>query len=150
MDEDRGRVQSPTLAEVPIARSIPDVSSLPRPFRSVAGRFWALRAQAERSRLGRLLWKCVVAVLGFVIIVVGIILLPLPGPGWLIIFGGIGVWATEFAWAHRLLAWARDKVAIGTGWIARWPTWAKVAAVIVVLAALYPLWLGYQAVRRLV
>jgi uncharacterized protein (TIGR02611 family) len=149
MNADGGKAENATLASVPDRRPLPDVSGLPRPLRAAAGRFWALRAQAERTRVGQLIWKCVVAVLGFAIIVVGIVLLPLPGPGWLIIFAGIGLWATEFAWAHRLLAWARAKVALGTSWIARWPMWAKVLAVLVVLAALYPLWLGYQAVRRL-
>jgi len=25
-----------------------------------------------------------------------------PGPGWLFIFIGLGIWGTEFAWAHHL------------------------------------------------
>ena len=56
--------------------------------------------------------------LGLAIVVVGVILLSLPGPGWLIIFLGIGVWATEFAWARRLLSRAR-------AFVSRWPSWVS-------------------------
>ncbi len=47
-------------------------------------------------------------VCGASLVVGGIILLPLPGPGWLVIFLGLGVLATEFAWAAHLLARARS------------------------------------------
>ena len=56
--------------------------------------------------------------LGVAIIVAGIILLPLPGPGWLIIFGGLGLLATEFEWAARLLQYARRQVSMWTDWVA--------------------------------
>ena len=39
---------------------------------------------------------------GWIVIVVGIILLPLPGPGTLIILGGVSLLAREFRWARRL------------------------------------------------
>jgi hypothetical protein len=46
-----------------------------------------------------------VAVLGFLLILVGIVLsLPLvPGPGSLLILAGLVVLATEYAWARRVL-----------------------------------------------
>ncbi|MDJ0350481.1 TIGR02611 family protein [Cryobacterium sp. PH29-G1] len=43
-----------------------------------------------------------VGALGTVIIVIGVVLIPLPGPGWLIVFLGLAVLGTEFAWARRL------------------------------------------------
>ncbi|PIN89565.1 hypothetical protein COU60_03060 [Candidatus Pacearchaeota archaeon CG10_big_fil_rev_8_21_14_0_10_34_76] len=39
---------------------------------------------------------------GLVIIVLGIILLPLPGPGLVIIFFGIVILAKRFIWARRI------------------------------------------------
>lgn len=51
-----------------------------------------------------------VFVIGLAIVVTGIILLPLPGPGWVIIFGGMAVWATEFVWAQLVLRWTKRKV----------------------------------------
>ena len=37
-------------------------------------------------------------------------MLPLPGPGWLVIFGGMAIWATEFVWAQLVLRWTKRKV----------------------------------------
>lgn len=61
----------------------------------------------------------IVAAVGLSIVVVGIVLLPLPGPGWLIIFLGLGVLASEFAWARALLDFARDKVGAWSDWVRR-------------------------------
>jgi uncharacterized protein (TIGR02611 family) len=66
---------------------------------------------------GRLAWRIGVTLLGAVVIGVGILLLPLPGPGWLIIFAGLGLLATEYDWAARLLTRAR-------GFLGRWTRWA--------------------------
>jgi uncharacterized protein (TIGR02611 family) len=40
---------------------------------------------------------------GFSLLALGIVMLVTPGPGWLAIAGGIGLLATEFVWARRLL-----------------------------------------------
>lgn len=64
-----------------------------------------------------LFYRMAVAVVGLSVIVIGIVLLPLPGPGWLIIFAGLAVLATEFAWAGRLLSFARHKVLAWTEWM---------------------------------
>ena len=50
----------------------------------------------------------VTAVGGFLVIV-GVALLVLPGPGLLVIILGLGVLATEYVWAERLLKMAKDK-----------------------------------------
>lgn len=50
-----------------------------------------------------------IAVAGGSLVVLGIALLVLPGPGWLVIFVGLGVLATEFVWAERLLNKAKEK-----------------------------------------
>ena len=61
--------------------------------------------------------------LGSVIIAIGIVLLPLPGPGWLIIFAGLAVWSIEFRWARRLNRFVQHQVSSWTRWYARqrWP-----------------------------
>ena len=40
---------------------------------------------------------------GFGLLVAGIAMLALPGPGWLTIFAGLTLLATEFDWARQLL-----------------------------------------------
>lgn len=49
--------------------------------------------------------------MGLAVVAAGVVMLPLPGPGWLVIFGGMAVWATEFVWAQLVLRWTRRKVA---------------------------------------
>ena len=51
--------------------------------------------------------RTLVLLLGWAIVLLGIILLPYPGPGTLIIFGGLALLAREFKWAHDLLQWAK-------------------------------------------
>lgn len=48
--------------------------------------------------------------LGFVVVIVGIAALPLPGPGWLIIAGGLTILSKDVAWADRLLRYIRKRV----------------------------------------
>lgn len=72
-----------------------------------------------------LAYRISVGVLGWAIIVLGIFLLPLPGPGWLIIFLGLGILASEFAWAERLLNFAKRNVKAWTRWLARQSIFVK-------------------------
>jgi uncharacterized protein (TIGR02611 family) len=83
---------------------------------TISDRF-AYRAFLRRNRAMDLTYRVTVGVVGLTIIVIGIILLPLPGPGWLIIFAGLFVLSTEFEWAERLLEYARDKVRAWTEWV---------------------------------
>jgi uncharacterized protein (TIGR02611 family) len=49
-------------------------------------------------------------VAGFALLGVGVVLLPLPGPGWLVIFAALAILAREFSWARSLLDWLKDRV----------------------------------------
>jgi uncharacterized protein (TIGR02611 family) len=64
----------------------------------------------KRSRTLHLSWQVGVFVVGLAVVVAGVIMLPLPGPGWLVIFGGMAIWATEFVWAQLVLRWTKRKV----------------------------------------
>lgn len=59
----------------------------------------------QRSGPLRWVWQIGIAFAGILTIIVGIILLPLPGPGSVVIYAGIGILATEFIWAKQLFAW---------------------------------------------
>ena len=69
---------------------------------------WRQRV-AGNSRFRQLAWRVVATTIGVGVVVLGVVLLPLPGPGWAIIFLGLAVLATEYAWANRLLVFSRDK-----------------------------------------
>lgn len=64
----------------------------------------------RRSRPLHLSWQAGVFVVGLAVVVAGVIMLPLPGPGWLVIFAGMAIWATEFVWAQLVLRWTKRKV----------------------------------------
>ncbi|MFC0598713.1 TIGR02611 family protein [Streptomyces palmae] len=64
----------------------------------------------QRSRALHISWQVGVFVVGLAVVVVGVILLPLPGPGWVVIFAGMAIWATEFVWAQLVLRWTKRKV----------------------------------------
>ncbi|OLZ72966.1 TIGR02611 family protein [Streptomyces sp. IMTB 2501] len=55
-------------------------------------------------------WQVGVFAVGLAVVVAGIIMLPLPGPGRVVIFGGMAIWATEFVWAQLVLRWTKRKV----------------------------------------
>ncbi|MFC8366122.1 TIGR02611 family protein [Streptomyces griseorubiginosus] len=64
----------------------------------------------KSRRLLHLSWQVLVFVIGLAVVVAGIIMLPLPGPGWVVIFAGMAIWATEFVWAQLVLRWTKRKV----------------------------------------
>lgn len=68
-------------------------------------------------------WGRIVA--GSIVLVVGIIAIPYPGPGWLIVFAGLGILSTEVEWARRLLEFAKGKYDAWTAWIKKQPLWLK-------------------------
>ena len=60
----------------------------------------------ERNRIIRV----VVAIFGFLVVLAGVAMLVLPGPGLLVIAIGLGILALEFVWAERLLERTVDKL----------------------------------------
>ncbi|MFM9494638.1 TIGR02611 family protein [Streptomyces galilaeus] len=64
----------------------------------------------KARRILHLSWQVGIFVVGLAVVVAGIIMLPLPGPGWVVIFGGMAIWATEFVWAQLVLRWTKRKV----------------------------------------
>ncbi|WP_062988911.1 TIGR02611 family protein [Nocardia anaemiae] len=102
--------------------------------------------RAFRDRLAarptlNLAYRIGVAVVGIAVLVVGILAIPYPGPGWAIVFAGLGILATEFAWARRALGWLRDKYRQGMAWYsARGPAMRVFAAVVTFALVLATLW----------
>ncbi|MER5553331.1 TIGR02611 family protein [Streptomyces sp. NPDC002793] len=64
----------------------------------------------RKSKLLHLSWQVGIFVVGLAVVGAGVAMLVLPGPGWLVIFGGMAIWATEFVWAQIVLRWTRRKV----------------------------------------
>lgn len=83
---------------------------------------------------GRLTLRIVIGVIGTALVVGGLIMVPFPGPGWLVVFTGLAVLATEFAWASRVLEFAKHWVRRATDWLKRQNWFVRIVAGALTLA----------------
>jgi uncharacterized protein (TIGR02611 family) len=76
----------------------------------LADRSRAAARPRKAKRLRKHVKRIGVFIVGWLVVIVGLLLVPLPGPGWAIVFVGLSILATEFAWAERLKHWVQRKV----------------------------------------
>jgi uncharacterized protein (TIGR02611 family) len=100
-----------------------------------------VRTWFKKTPIGRMVWRVIIGAIGGLITVLGAIALVGPGPGILIVLAGLGILATEFAWAARVMVHTRtyaQKAAEKAG-IPKWAQLALVAvgAVISILVILF-------------
>ncbi|GAA3012475.1 TIGR02611 family protein [Actinokineospora diospyrosa] len=74
---------------------------------------------ANRNATTRTVWRVGVGLVGGLVLAAGIVMIPYPGPGWLVVFAGLAILAVEFSWAHRTLTYARSKYDAWTDWLRR-------------------------------
>ena len=74
----------------------------------VLGRFKRFREAIRRSRVLNTTWRIGVFTVGATVLVAGLVMMITPGPGWLAIFVGLAILATEFAWAQTALSKAKS------------------------------------------
>ena len=93
------------------------------------------------------LWKPLYIVLGTGLFVLGLVLLPAPGPGFLVVFVGAAMVGQESLWVAGLLDSAELKLRAYLGWARRlWKRASAAArAAIVVAAALVAAGTGWTA-----
>ncbi|MFZ1301307.1 MAG: TIGR02611 family protein [Candidatus Microsaccharimonas sp.] len=63
--------------------------------------------------------KVLIGIVGGLVVLIGLILVPYPGPGWLIVFGGLAILATEFQFAAKTLEFAKGKYDAWVDWLKR-------------------------------
>ena len=92
-----------------------------------------------------ILKRVLVGVVGGLITVLGVVALIAPGPGWLIIFAGLGILGSEFAWAARALKTAKGVAsrAIDSTKIAKREQLIIFAVIAFSALALLVIWYGY-------
>lgn len=94
------------------------------------------------AEAGRKLKRIVIAILGGLVLVIGVIAIPYPGPGWLIVFMGLAILATEFSWAQRVLDFARGKYDAWEAWLGKQNIWIRMLFLLLTAAVvLLTLWL---------
>ncbi|MQA14723.1 MAG: TIGR02611 family protein [Pseudonocardiaceae bacterium] len=108
---------------------------------------WPHHRSRLRQRLGRrpgvdLAYRIVVGVVGGMVLAAGIVMIPYPGPGWLVVFAGLAILGSEFTWAHRLLHTARERYDEWTAWMRRQPAALRLAMMALTgLVVVLTLWL---------
>lgn len=105
-------------------------------------RFDARRAQAKRqARFGWLIAPATL-VIGWVVLIIGIITIPLPGQGWLTTFLGVGILSLEAVWARNLLTWGVRVYDDFFAWYRRQPRALRWSLIAVLLVAV---WITFMA-----
>ena len=76
--------------------------------RSMRGTLNGWRERIRNRPVLNNVWRLAVFSMGVTVLVAGVAMLVLPGPGWAAIFVGFAILATEFAWAQRALTSAKQ------------------------------------------
>jgi uncharacterized protein (TIGR02611 family) len=95
----------------------------------------------ERPRVD-FFYRMTVGMVGLVVFGLGILAIPYPGPGWAIVFIGLGILATEFDWARRLLAYAKERYDKVMDWFHRQGAFVQIlGGLLTALVVCLTLWL---------
>ena len=86
----------------------------------------AFRDRMKRNPYGSLIWRVFIGAIGGLTTLVGVIMLVAPGPGILVLLTGLGILATEFAWASSALLKTREMAKSATERVGL-PLWVKYA-----------------------
>lgn len=74
-----------------------------------AKRIWVKFSRATRlNELSPFLRRLIIGVVGGTVLLVGLALVVLPGPAFLVVPLGLAILATEFAWARRCISKAKQ------------------------------------------
>lgn len=90
--------------------------------------------------------RIVVGFAGWLVILVGAVLIPFPGPGWVIVFIGFSILASEFDWAKDAKHWVEGKYNAWRKWFMHQSFWIQlVFGILTFLTASVIVWLvnGY-------
>lgn len=87
------------------------------------------RKESEEEDVRRNVWiRLGVIIAGTLVTLGGIALMPLPGPGIVVVLAGLGLLAREVSWAERLLAFAKRKAKVDK--ISQQAPWLKPVALV--------------------
>lgn len=89
------------------------------PSRGLGGRIHGVLDRIRAKPTGRVALKITVGAVGAIVVAVGLMLIPLPGPGWALVILGLAILAVEFVWARHLLRFTKRHVQSWTRWVTR-------------------------------
>ncbi len=83
-----------------------------------------LRQWLKRTKAGHLIWRIFIGIIGGGLTLLGGVALIGPGPGVLIVLAGLGILATEFAWAGQAMLKTKNMAKVAADKTGL-PLWAK-------------------------
>jgi uncharacterized protein (TIGR02611 family) len=93
---------------------------------------WRWRRRIRQNPRKLVLYRIGVAIAGLLLICLGFVSGPIPGPGGIpLVLLGLAIWSSEFEWAHRLMQWFK----VG---LHRYQAWPRKTQVL--------FWVGFAAV----
>lgn len=118
---------------------------------SIIARFLCLPFLGILVYMRRRIKKSFVTAIGFIGLIAGIILIPYPGPGWLVVFAALGLLSTEYAWAQRLLDYGKQRYEAWGKWVKRQSVYMQLSISLSTLAVvMVTIWLvnGYGVINH--
>lgn len=83
----------------------------------------------RRNPALNLAYRIGVGLVGGIVLAAGIVMIPYPGPGWLVVFAGLAILATEFTWAERVLKFAKRYYDAWVAWLRHQSTFVKLLVI---------------------
>src|SRR5918992_2726904 len=80
-------------------------SSHPSDYEAISG----IRVKKEKKSVASHTRRLAMLIVGITILLLGVVLLFIPGPGILVVLLGLSILAREYDWAQDILHWARDR-----------------------------------------
>ncbi len=77
------------------------------------------------AEAGRKAKRILIGIVGGLVVIIGIIMIPYPGPGWVVVFAGLAILATEFPWAQRVLDYGKGKYDAWDAWLNNQNEWIR-------------------------
>lgn len=106
-----GRRVTDSTTQTPLESTVrTEIAQAEDPERRVRRTMRRMRAWVSKHPRFELVYRVGIAVFGGALALGGLLLVPLPGPGWLIVFLGLAILGTEFHWARRTARWLKRQL----------------------------------------
>lgn len=69
--------------------------------------------------------RTLIGLVGWAVLLLGVVMIPYPGPGWVVVFIGLSILATEFQWAKDAHEYAHGKYQAWQRWQKRQPFYIR-------------------------
>jgi uncharacterized protein (TIGR02611 family) len=95
---------------------------------------WEWRRRIRSNPHSHLIYRIIVGLVGAFVVILGLILVPLPGQGWLVVLLGLVILASEFEFAQRWLHLLKRTLKVWTEWMKVQPWWVNALVALAMFA----------------